>query len=145
MSENENLMSIARGVLAEGNLALLTTSDAKGHSHATWMGAVLAGSMEEITTITSPKTTKIQNLRENPWGEWLFTSKSKETLLYLSGPTTLIETGPAKNKYWEKVPNKTQAYFLKFYDETTGFEVIQTRVEKIVLCKPMAMRKHVLR
>ncbi len=145
MTSNEDLMSMARRVLAEGNLALLTTADARGRGHATWMGAVCAGTLEEITTITSPKTEKIANLRENPWAEWLFTSKSKETLLYLSGPTDLIHSGPEKNKYWERIPNKTQAYFLKFYDETSGFEVIRTRVERIVLCKPMALQKHVLR
>lgn len=136
---------MARAVLAEGNLALLTTADAQGHPHATWMGAVMAGSIEEITTVTAPGSQKVANLRENPWAEWLFTSKSKETLLYLSGPTELLSSGHEKNKYWERVPNKSQAYFLKFYEETTGFEVIRTRVERIVLGKPMVMRKHVLR
>lgn len=133
-------------IVNESELGVLTTAGANGQPHATWMGSVGAPTdLSEIYTITGPKTEKIGNLQENSHAEWMFASPAKESIVYLKGEIEIVDGESDRWKYWEKVPNKSQAFFLRYYDEAGGFVVLRMVVDSVVYCKPMAFRKVTLR
>ncbi|MEM7013004.1 MAG: hypothetical protein AAF585_16145, partial [Verrucomicrobiota bacterium] len=70
---------------------------------------------------------------------------AKESVVYLSGQIETIDGKSERWKYWERIPNKSQAFFLKYYDEAGGFVVLRMTVENVVFCKPMAFKKIKLR
>ena len=101
--------------------------------------------MQEVVTITAPTTQKIANLRANPQGEWMFASPSIETVVYLSGPTQIME-GDEARRYWDRMPGKSKAYYRNYCDtdDCAKFAVIRTLVTKVVYCRPIGYRKTVV-
>jgi len=132
-------------VVKKARNAVLATADDHGCPHATWMTTQVTDDLEEIISITAPISQKITDLRRNPQAEWMFSTPSIETVVYLSGFTRVIE-GEAAKRYWDQMPGKAQAYYRKYCE--TGdyhqFAVIRTEVSKIVLCKPYAYKKTVI-
>lgn len=143
--EHGELWRTASRLVADTPLAVLTTADAAGMPHATWMNLLADSNMEEVVTITAPTTQKIANLRANPQGEWMFASLSIETVVYLSGPTEILEGDEAKG-YWDRMPGKSKAFYQNYCDtdDPAKFAVIRTRVTKIVYCRPIGYRKTVV-
>jgi len=129
-------------LVADSHLGVLTTADAAGMPHATWMNILTDSAMEEVVTITAPTTQKIANLRANPNGEWMVTTPSLETIVYLSGPTRILEGDEAK-QCWDRMPGKSKAYFRHYcdQDDCSQFAVIRTQVTKVVYCRPIGYRK----
>ncbi len=113
--------------------------------HAAWMNSFTDSAMDEIITITARDTQKVKNLQENPRAEWMFASRSMETLIYLSGPTEILFDGDAQ-LYWDKMPGKYHAYYWHYVnsDDYRDFVVIRTRVEKVVYCRPQGYHKTVV-
>lgn len=132
-------------LVAESRLAILTTADAAGMPHAAWMNILADSTMAEVVTITAPTTQKIANLRANPQAEWMFASPSVETVVYLSGPTEILENEVAK-AYWDLAPGKSKAYFRHYCpdDDYSKFAVIRTRVTKVVYARPIGYHKVVI-
>lgn len=129
-------------LVLENNRALLATADANGKPHSTYMNVIAESTMEEVVSITAPHTQKIKNLQENPYAEWMFSSPSLESVVYLSGPTEII-TGDGAMKYWNAMPGKSKAYYRNYCDEDKPemFAIIRTRVERVLYCRPPGYRK----
>ncbi len=144
-SANAELWRTASRLISDSPLAVLTTADAAGMPHATWMNVLADSTMEEVVTITAPTTLKIANLQANPRGEWMFASPSLETIVYLSGPTQILE-GEEARQCWDRMPGKSKAYFRKYCDadDHSKFAVIRTKVTKVVHCRPIGYRKSVV-
>ena len=144
-SQHGELWRTASRLVADTRLAVLTTSDAAGMPHATWLNILADSEMEEVVTITAPNTQKIANLLANPQGEWMFASPSFETIVYLSGPTKILEGDEAKQR-WDRMPGKSKGYFQNYCvtDDSTKFAVIRTQVTKVVYCRPIGYRKTVV-
>jgi len=144
-SAPSELWRTASRLVAESHLAVLTTADAAGMPHATWMNIMADSAMEEVVSITAPTTQKFENLRANPQAEWMVASPSNETIVYLSGPTQIMEGDEAKRR-WDRMPGKSKAYFRNYCDsdDHTKFAVIRTEVTKIVYCRPVGYRKTVV-
>jgi len=142
---NPELWRTASRLVAESRLAVLTTADASGMPHATWMNIMVDSAMEEVVTITAPMTQKVANLRVNPQAEWMVASPANETIVYLSGPTQILEGDEAMRR-WDRMPGKSKAYFRHYCDtdDHTKFAVIRTEVTKVVHCRPMGYRKTVV-
>ena len=143
--EHGDLWRTASRLVADTRSAVFSTADAAGMPHATWMNLLVDSTMEEVVTITTPTTQKIANLRANPQGEWMFASPSMETVVYLSGPTEIIERDEAQ-RYWDRMPGKSKAYYRNYCetDDPGKFAVIRTRVTKIIYCRPIGYRKTVV-
>ncbi len=137
MAKNDALWRSSSKLVAETKSGVLSTVDASGHPHATWMNIVADSSMETVISVTAPTTQKVSNLRDNPYGEWMISSPSLESMVYLSGTTRIIEGDEAK-KYWDEIPSKSKAYYRNYCDEDNyeKFSIILTEVEKIVYCRP---------
>jgi len=129
-------------LVSGSNQALLATADANGKPHSTYMNVLVDSTMEEVVSITTPKTQKIKNLGENPYAEWLFSSASLESVVYLSGPTEIL-SGDEATSYWDAMPGKSKAYYRHYCDTDSPemFSIIRTRVDKIIYCRPPGYRK----
>lgn len=142
MAKNDALWRAASTLVADSKVALFATANGNGQPHTAYMSVLADASMEEIVSITAPNTQKVENLKENPYAEWMFASQSLESMAYLSGPVKLV-TGEEAQSYWNAMPGKTKAYFRHYCDEDNPekFSIIVTRVEKIVYCRPPGYRK----
>ena len=106
------------------------------------MNVMVDSAMDKVISITAPTTQKIANLKENPYAEWMFASKSLESMTYLSGPTEIVTDDEAE-KYWHSMPGKSKAYYRNYCaaDDPKEFSVFCTTVEKVVYCRPPGYRK----
>lgn len=144
-SEHSELWRTASRLVAESQLGILTTADAAGMPHAVWMNILVDSTMQEVVTITAPTTQKVANLQVNPNGEWMVANSSLETIVYLSGPTHILQ-GDEARQYWDRMPGKAKAYFRHYSapDDFSKFSVIRTQVTKVVYCRPIGYRKAVV-
>lgn len=144
-TKHGELWRTASRLVADSHLGILTTADAAGMPHAAWMNILTDSTMQEVVTITAPNTQKIANLRTNPNGEWMVATPSLETIVYLSGPTLILEGDEAK-QCWDRMPGKRKANFRHYCDEDdfARFAVVRTRVTKVVYCRPFGYRKTVV-
>jgi len=137
MSKNDALWKASSLLVSETKNAVLSTADKMGRPHSTWMSIVADSSMETVVSVTAPTTHKVINLKENPYAEWMIASPSLESMVYLSGPTKVIEGLDAK-KYWDMIPSKSKGYYRNYCDEDDyqKFVIIRTKVEKVIYCRP---------
>lgn len=143
--DREEAWAQVRTVVQDCRLPILTTVGADAVPHATWMSTVTSGDLDEVLTITSPDSEKVGNIRDTGQAEWMFTSASKDYVVYLSGATEVVEDVAEIKRCWEVIPEKAHAFFLGYYNSGMGFAILRTRVEKIVLCEPKRFRKLCLR
>lgn len=144
--EGELWRAVSR-LVAETPLAIMATADAAGAPHAAWMNVVVSPDLEEVIAITLPGTDKVANLRANPRAEWSFASPSRETFVYLSGPTEIL-SGEDAVRCWNAIPGKKFAYYRNAAggdsDDPADYAVIRTEVRKVVHSRTIGYRKTVL-
>lgn len=144
--EGDLYRAVAR-LVAGTPIAIMATADGKGVPHAVWMNVVVSPDLEEVIAITLPDTDKVANLRSNPQAEWSFSSPSRETLVYLSGPTEIL-SGEDAVRCWNSVPGKAFAYYSNAAggesEDPADYAVIRTRVRKVVHSRTIGYRKTVL-
>jgi general stress protein 26 len=122
---------------------LLATADGNGLPHMTWMNTVVGPRLEEVITATAPHTLKVANLGANSRVEWMFSSSSMETLVYLTGKATILTDEAEAEACWNHLPGKAQAYFRNYCvsDDFRDFSLIRTVVNEVVYCRPQGYRK----
>ena len=145
MSKEGNLWRAASELVGTTRNVIMSTADANGLPHATWMTVTVDSKMDEVISITAPTTQKISNLRDNPQAEWMFASPSLESLVYLSGPTEIV-VGEKAQHYWDSMPGKAKAYYQLYSDsnDPDEFSIIRTQVNKVVYCRPPGYRKTIV-
>lgn len=148
MSNNKEgeLWRAASQVVGQGGMAVLTTANAEGQPHATWMNTLVGTRLEEVITATAPHTLKVANLTTNSRVEWMFASPSQETLVYLEGRARIIEDAGDAEECWNSLPDRHQAYFRNYCDsdDFRDFSLIRTEVDAVVYCRPQGYRKTVV-
>ncbi len=125
----------------------MATADGRGAAHAVWMNVVVSPGMEEVIAITMPGTEKVANLRANPQAEWSLSSPSRESFVYLSGPTEIL-SGDEARRWWDAIPGKSSGYYRNAAggdsEDPADYAVIRTRVRKVVHYRAIGYRKTVL-
>jgi|GEM_PF-382166 len=121
----------------EHRAGVLSTVDASGRPHATWMGTVAPPSLDRILTMTSPDSRKIINILQNPTVEWMLTDEPMARVLYLRGKAHVIEDPLQVAAAWEQLGDKRQAWFMRFQEKVgISFFVIETLVEEVEYREP---------
>ena len=111
---------------------IMVTASSEGVPHATWMGTLGNRSVSNILTMTSPDSTKVKNILENPHVEWMFNDERLHAIVYLRGKARVIHEEGDVLEAWEKLKDKSRAYFLNFIQETgMTFLIIETQIEEI--------------
>jgi general stress protein 26 len=124
--------------------AILATASADGQPHATWMATMTSLDFRRLLTLTSPDSCKVANIRRNPRVEWLFTDPRMKQLVYLAGTATVLEDVAAIKEAWRLIPDKERAFFLKFFNTSPGFAIIDTEIESVTFCVPEANEKRMI-
>lgn len=145
MSKEGELWRAACSLVRGNKTAIMTTADPDGLPHAAWMTVSVDEEMVQVVSITASTSQKVDNLYDNPQAEWMFSSPSLETLVYLSGPTVIVPAEEAR-RYWDAMPGKSKAYYRNFSDpeDPENFTIIRTHVNKVVYCRPTAYKKTVI-
>jgi len=143
MKRNHDLWRRIATILGNGGEGILTTCSVDGMPHATWMTAVIHYQLKEVFAVTSPETQKIANIQANPQAEWMFSTPSFETVIYLSGSTEVVKDESESRRYWHDIPRKSKGFYRQYcdLDDFRKFAIIRTSVEKIVHCRPVGYRK----
>ena len=116
---------------------IMVTASPQGVPHATWMGTLGNRSVSTILTMTSPDSTKVKNILANPHVEWMFTDERLHAIVYMRGKTRVIHEEEEVQEAWEKLKDKSRAYFMNFIQETgMTFLIIETQVEEIDYTRP---------
>lgn len=113
---------------------ILTTADAEGRPHATWMGSVTTPDLVDLITLTSSHSHKVANIRANPNVEWMFTMPDRKSMIYFSGKAEIIADDIAKDRYFQAVPEKSRAFFMKHYRAGGEWCVIKTHLNTARYC-----------
>lgn len=144
--EGELWRAVSR-LVADTPLAIMATADGNGAPHSAWMNVVVSPDLNEVIAITLPGTDKVANLRANPRAEWSFASSSRETFVYLSGPTEIL-SGEDAVRCWDAIPGKSFAYYRNAAggdsDNLADYAVIRTEVRKVVHSRTIGYRKTVV-
>lgn len=147
MKKEGELWKMASQLVGESSLAIMATADGSGWPHTAWMNVIISPEMDEVVAVTMPGTEKVANLNANPKAEWAVSSPSRESFVYLSGPTEIL-SGDEAREYWDSMPGKSVAYYRNAAggdsDDPADYAVIRTRVQKIVHCRAIGYRKTIL-
>ncbi len=113
---------------------ILTTADAEGRPHATWMGSVTTPDLVDLITLTSVHSHKVANIRANPNVEWMFTMPDRKSMIYFAGTARIIVDEKAKDRYYQAVPEKSRAFFMKHHRAGGEWCVIKTHLKTARYC-----------
>ncbi len=134
---NAEILQLALAVVQECEVGLLSTVDESGRPHARWMGSVAKDEdVSWIITIASPNSRKIDQIRCHPDVEWIFTDSKWDRVVHLRGRAILIEDPALIKRDWNRILDKSRAYFLRFQETGLGFSVIETHIEEIEYTLP---------
>lgn len=98
------------------------------------MGSVTTPDFVHLITLTSVHTHKVANIRANPFVEWLFTMPDRKSMIYFEGKAEIIVNEEAKEHYFQAVPEKSRAFFMKHYRAGGEWCVIKTHLDMAVYC-----------
>ncbi|HLS29176.1 MAG TPA: pyridoxamine 5'-phosphate oxidase family protein [Opitutales bacterium] len=124
-------------------VGILATADKSGVPHSVYMGTVTSPVVDRLLTMTAPESRKIANILENPRVEWLFVDEEKEELLYLYGKARVLEEPAEVEAAWQKISDKSRAYFMLYQDVGIQFLIVETEVEKFEYRVPRKNEVHV--
>ncbi|CAN5699569.1 hypothetical protein BH11VER1_BH11VER1_38600 [soil metagenome] len=113
---------------------ILTTADAGGRPHATWMGSVTTPDLVDLITLTSAHSHKVANIQANPNVEWMFTMPDRKSMIYFAGTARIIVDEKEKERYYQAVPEKSRAFFMKHYRAGGEWCVIKTHLKTARYC-----------
>jgi len=133
---SERARNVAFNVLDNNDIALLSTADADGRPHATWMATTAVTEKRQIITLTSPDSRKAVNIRSNPHVEWQFFDEEKSNLVYLAGTAEIVFSPDEIRDYWNIMKHKEQAFFLDYFNSGMGFAIVCTQVESVRYVRP---------
>lgn len=147
MKKDNELWKMASKLVSETPLAIMATADGDGNPHAVWMNVIVSQEMDEVIAITMPGTEKVANLRANPKAEWSLSSPSRESFVYLSGPTEIL-SGEEARRCWDAMPGKSFAYYRNAAggdsEDPADYVIIRTRVRKATHYRAIGYRKTLL-
>jgi len=84
-----------------------------------------------LYTITSPLSRKIEQINKNPNVTWMFSNDEMSVIVNIRGKAR-TETDESKmERVWTLLEDKSKAYFLSIAPDTSGFAVIETKIEDI--------------
>ena len=123
--------------LANGRLpGILATVDDEGVPHMRWMATLSLDDWPLLYTITSPVSSKVLHINQNPNVSWLFTNEEMNLVVNIHGKARIATEFETMKHVWDLLEDKSKAYFLNIATEIPGFAVIETEISKIEAVAP---------
>ena len=99
--------------LADGKRpGILATVDEHGMPHMRWMATLSLHDFPRLYTITSPKSRKIEHIKNNPNVSWMFSNEELNVIVNLRGKARLTNDSGKVQHVWKLLEDKSKAYFL---------------------------------
>jgi len=138
MEDSDDLIGVAKGLVNGHHPGILGTVNQQGKPELRWMSTLAFDEFPIFHSLTSPDSRKVEQIRTHPDVNWLFFNHDQTLMLNLTGKARILNDTPSLKRIWQKVIDKSQAYFLKQYSKGPGFVVIETTVENIECTLPQS-------
>jgi general stress protein 26 len=132
----EQFVKLAREVIGESQIGILTTVDDHGRPAVRWMSTLSFDEFPTFYALTGPESRKILQIERHADVNWMFFKENLSFVLNLVGKARILTDTPTLKRVWKQVEDKSHAYFLKHYAKGPGFVVIETTVTAIECTSP---------
>jgi general stress protein 26 len=124
-------------VITDVKTGLLATVDGKSMPHMRWMTPTLLEQRPgALYAVSSKNFAKREQLDENPRVQWLFQTRSLDTIYYVDGFINLIDNKSLLSEVLEVLAPRLRTFWNVNPDETSLF-VLETVMESGRLFLPM--------
>ncbi len=136
MTQHEIMRELAE-VIADAKAGVLATVDEHGNPHVRWMTpAILKDRQSALFAVTSPRLTKLQQLKANPRAEWMIQSLSLGTVITVRGAVNLLDNPSLKSEVLEELGPRLQTYW-HVSPDAPELVVLETVIDEIDQFHPL--------
>ncbi|MGA7215877.1 MAG: pyridoxamine 5'-phosphate oxidase family protein [Terrimicrobiaceae bacterium] len=141
-NNREQVISMARQLLAGSNPGILSTVDQRGFPQSRWMSTMSFDDFPNLYTLTSATSRKVAHIQEHPTVHWMFSNHDLSFIVNLTGTAEIyLRDAKTMKQIWHQIVDKSRAYFLGESVDGPGFLVIHTKVEIIECTLPRKVLK----
>ncbi len=128
MNSREFTAALER-VINDVKTGLLATVDADGNPRMRWMTPTLLEQRPgAVYAVTSNHFAKREQLDQNPKVQWMFQTRSLDTIMYVNGRTNVVENKSLLGEVLEILAPRLRAFWNVNQDETS-LVVLETIIE----------------
>ncbi|HEY8899432.1 MAG TPA: pyridoxamine 5'-phosphate oxidase family protein [Chthoniobacterales bacterium] len=131
IADNDDLVALARKIINERHLGVLTTVDSENAPHARWMATLTLDTFPRLLTLTAAHSAKVRHIRVNPQVDWLFANEDFTVALNLRGTAQVHVDTVTIKRAWKIIEDKSHLYFLNTFDGKFALAVVETEIERI--------------
>ncbi|EDY19066.1 pyridoxamine 5'-phosphate oxidase-related FMN-binding [Chthoniobacter flavus Ellin428] len=136
IEDSDDIIGVAKGLVDGRHFGVLSTINQDGKPEVRWMSTLSFDDFPRFYTLTHPHSRKVEQIKHHPSVNWMFSNHNLSLILNLIGRARVLTDTPTLKRVWQKIEDKSHAYFLKQYAKAPGFVVIETTVEVIECTSP---------
>ena len=136
MTKRDIMAEIGK-ILDDAKTGLLATVDSEGKPHMRWLTpAVLRGRVGALYNVTAPNSVKLEQLRANPYVQWMIQSRALDRIITVNGKINIVENPSIRNEVLEAVGDRLRVFW-KIHESEWEICVLETIIEKATYYLPM--------
>ena len=136
-----DIMAAIGKILDDAKTGLLAPVDNEGKPHMRWLTpAVLRGRVGALYNVTAPNSVKLEQLRANPYVQWMIQSRALDRIITVNGKINIVENPSIRNEVLEAVGDRLRVFW-KIHESEWEICVLETIIEKATYYLPMKNRK----
>jgi pyridoxamine 5'-phosphate oxidase len=140
MTKRDIMAEIGK-ILDDAKTALLSTVDHEGRPHMRWLTpTTIRGRVGAIYSVTAPNSAKLDQLRANPFVQWMFQTRALDKILTVNGKINIVENPSIRTEVLEAVGDKLTVFW-KIHQQEWEVSVLETIIEKATFYLPMKNHK----
>ncbi|MFQ3669943.1 MAG: pyridoxamine 5'-phosphate oxidase family protein [Verrucomicrobiia bacterium] len=132
----QEILHTARELTSGTAYGLLCTVDAQGCPRARWMACVTQGNFDQLLALTAITSRKVAHIRTHPEVQWVFTHPDMSRVITFTGHARILDHVEDVKRSWNRIPDKTRAYFLHGSLSGLGVAVIETSLDTLEFSVP---------
>jgi general stress protein 26 len=135
--EKRALLNELESIIDEVKTAVLATVDEEGRPWMRWVSPViLQGRTGAIYMITSKKSVKVQQLKNNPRVQWSVQTRALDRIITVDGSVNIVDNPSIRAEVLEVVSPRLRPFWKINMDER-DLLVLETIIEKASYYVPM--------
>jgi pyridoxamine 5'-phosphate oxidase len=136
MTKRDIMAEIGK-ILDDAKTGLLATVDSEGKPHMRWLTpAVLRGRVGALYNVTAPNSMKLEQLRKNPYVQWMIQSRALDRIITVNGKINIVENPSIRTEVLEAVGDRLRVFW-KIHESEWEICVLETIIEKATYYLPM--------
>jgi pyridoxamine 5'-phosphate oxidase len=136
MTKRDIMVEIGK-ILDDAKTALLATVDGEGRPHMRWLTpTTIRGRSGALYNVTAPNTQKLEQLRANPYVQWMIQTRALDKIVTLNGKINIVENPSIRTEVLEAVGDKLTVFW-KIHQQEWEIAVLETIIERATYYLPM--------